>query len=468
MYSPGLKSGSKSSRRADALNVRMKTRHAVLLLILLTGMLFSMPVLASSDRAVIYAREGHFLLFQGESQTPFDVSRHRIIYTEVPSPRYETEALLPNGRWHVVSRDDADRLLEIQTFEPKRMFLLDTDTPLYSQPSPHAKYKLDKKAAPELYAVSRKAYDFVELNLADGTTGWIRLPENDTAFEYTAPGRFTGQLTTLDHRIAGDLVIKTEIAPLASRVQTEMIPQYVTVHNASNFESYATAEWHAYQFSILTFMPGVTYHYVVDDKQAFLLTPLNEATYNAGDRFLNGNGASVAIEICDYANGRNYPAAEQNGAKLAAAILYQLGLPKENLRYHRDWNGKECPLSMIQHSRGSVGLEAFTELVYAEYEALVMTYGQTYAPPSESASPEAAQMTSAAARETIQRESVIRETNERGIEVTRIVTEVIHVDERPDYGALPYVAGGLFILTAAGGIVYSIRRNRKPTLPFDR
>lgn len=439
----------------------------ILLVAVVLAMALSLPCAVLAARSSFYERDGDFLLFQGSDQASVTaIVRHRIIYTETPSPRYETEALFPDGSWVVVNQDNGDRLLEIQTFNPKMTFQLETALPLFDQPSDHERYSLNRNAEPNLYMVGRKAYDFVELSLADGSTGWIRLPENTTDRELVKPGHFIGQLKTLDERISRDLTVKTEISPAAARAQTDMVPEYVTVHNASNFEDYADAEWHAYQLSILTYTPGVTYHYVVDDKEAFHLTPLNEVTYHAGDRFLNGNGASVAIEICDYANGRYYPAAEVNGAKLAASVLYQLGLPKENLRFHRDWNGKECPLSMIEQSRGSVGLEAFVELVYAEYETLVLTYGQPERLVGEP-DPASAMTRPVRQRETFLRESLVRETDVAGAEVTRYVMESVEVPDRSDYGALPWIAGGIFVLTVAGGIVYSVRRSKDQGFPLD-
>lgn len=443
-------------------------RLAPVLLIVL--MLF--PARVSAFRYAVAQREGNFLVFVGaDGQVRHEATEMRLMYTDEPHRHYYTEAKLNDGRWFSLDKENEDIILEVQTFNPTILYRLSREMPLYSMPFNGPSYRLGRMAIPGEYPVSKKAYDFIELQLGDGQSGWIQVPENGTDLTGTQPGVFIDQPLTLDHRTNLQITVEDRFAPEISRVQTIMVPEYVTVHNASNFRPHADALWHANQHAALDYLPGVTYHYAVDHKAAYLLTPLNEATYNAGDRYLAGNGASVAIEICDHDDGKYYPQAEQNGAKLAAAILYQLGLPKENLRFHKDWSGKDCPYTMIRNERGSIGVEAFVERVETEYEALVMAYGAAVspfktasAPPSNVTRPESVDLPDRT-EQTIMREVIVVETREDGVEETKVVMEVVNVSDLADHGALPYVAAGVFGLTVLGGIFYAVRQSKKRSGP---
>lgn len=408
----------------------LRNRLGVFLLALVACTL-AMAVPVTAERSVVYERSGDFVLYRGSATVEkLAITAHRIMLSN-RTFLYETEVLLPSGEWSALSRDGGDRLLEYQFFTPGKTYRVLKEAVLYQEPVLDERFQLSVKAVPDDYTVHRKVYDFVELTLLDGTKGWLNLPENDTAQVLTMPGYFLDEKSELDLRVSRDLTIKSAVAAPATRVQTTMVPEYVTVHNASNFSENANASWHAYQFSVLTRNPLTTYHFVVDEQEAILLQPLNEVAYHAGDRFLHGNGASIAIEICDYQNGKYYAQAERNGAKLAATILYQFGLPKDRLRFHKDWNGKDCPLSMLEMARGSVGIEAFREMVYAEYDALVSTYGAAYTPP----------LVQTPKRQSgPQDASVLVSTN---------------------YGVLPWVAFGSFILVIVLGIIHSVRRASK-------
>lgn len=453
-----------------------RTSAALLFTFFVVSTLIFLPTDVMAFRYAVVERKGDFLVLMGpEGEESRRATDMRIMYTDEPYRRYETEAKLEDERWFVINKDNDDRLLEIQTFNPPLEFRLSREMPLYKKPFAADRHRLSGMAVPGEYRVTKKAYDFIELQLSDTESGWIQLPENGEVTPAPQPGVFINQPLTLDHRTTLQIPVEDRFAPVVSRVQTLIVPEYVTVHNASNFRSYADAAWHANQHAALDYLPGVTYHYAVDDKAAYLLTPLNEATYNAGDRYLAGNGASVAIEICDHDDGKFYPEAERNGAKLAAAVLYQLGLPKENLRFHRDWSGKECPYSMIRNERGSIGVDAFVELVHSEYETLVLNHGTPVSPlnvagvetPIEETSPPSVNLPSRE-RETVMREVVVVETKEDGAEETKIVLEVVEVSDLTDHGALPYVAAGVFGLTVIGGIFYAVRQSKRrdDTLPF--
>ncbi len=64
-----------------------------------------------------------------------------------------------------------------------------------------------------------------------------------------------------------------------------------------------------------------------------------------------GNRTTIAIEICHSLTKGNprYAKSEDNGAKLAAIILYQYGWGIDRIRKHQDWSGKYCPHRILDN-----------------------------------------------------------------------------------------------------------------------
>ena len=126
-----------------------------------------------------------------------------------------------------------------------------------------------------------------------------------------------------------------------------MTPEYVTIHNTANDAS-ALAE--------ISYMIGnceeVSYHWAVDDVQAIQAIEHNRNGWHSGD---GGNGTgnrkSIGIEICHSLTPGNpkYAKSEDNGAKLAAIILYQYGWGIDRIRKHQDWSGKYCPHRILDN-----------------------------------------------------------------------------------------------------------------------
>lgn len=125
-----------------------------------------------------------------------------------------------------------------------------------------------------------------------------------------------------------------------------MLAQRVTIHNTANDAS-ALAE--------ISYMIGnnaqVSYHWAVDDLQAIQGIPHDRNAWHCGDGVGQGNMSSIGIEIC-YSKTKGHPRyaqAEENGAKLAALILNQLGYGLERLYKHQDWSGKYCPHRILDN-----------------------------------------------------------------------------------------------------------------------
>ena len=128
----------------------------------------------------------------------------------------------------------------------------------------------------------------------------------------------------------------------------------VTIHETGNANPGANAKSHD---TYLHVNGGknkeVSYHYVVDDKEAYHLIPDNEVAWHAGDGGSGrGNCETIAIEICvnpecDKAMAR------ENAMQLAAKILREHGVSQVvdgtrdkvggNLFQHNSWSGKNCP-----------------------------------------------------------------------------------------------------------------------------
>ncbi|HFU4218924.1 TPA: N-acetylmuramoyl-L-alanine amidase [Streptococcus suis] len=126
-----------------------------------------------------------------------------------------------------------------------------------------------------------------------------------------------------------------------------MAPQFLTIHNTANNAS-ARAE--------ISYMIGngqwVSYHWAVDDIEAIQAIPHNRNAWHCGDgEYGNGNRLSIGIEICHSLTPGNpkYPQSEENGAKLAAIILHQLGWGIDRIRKHQDWSGKYCPHRILDN-----------------------------------------------------------------------------------------------------------------------
>ncbi|HGA1494812.1 TPA: N-acetylmuramoyl-L-alanine amidase family protein [Streptococcus suis] len=132
----------------------------------------------------------------------------------------------------------------------------------------------------------------------------------------------------------------------ATKQTYAMTPKWVTIHNTANNAS-ARAE--------ISYMIGntqwVSYHWAVDDVEAIQAIPHNRNAWHCGDGQGPGNMSSIGIEICHSLTPGNpkYSKSEDNGAKLAAIILHELGWGIDRIRKHQDWSGKYCPHRILDN-----------------------------------------------------------------------------------------------------------------------
>lgn len=121
-----------------------------------------------------------------------------------------------------------------------------------------------------------------------------------------------------------------------AKLQTKAFrPQYLTIHSTANT---ASAQNERDNLNRPANKSQVSFHVVVDDKQAIECLPLNMRAWHAGTQ--TGNNTSIGLEICE---GGDRQKTLLNAAETTARVLKQFGWGTERLRQHNDWSGKDCP-----------------------------------------------------------------------------------------------------------------------------
>lgn len=130
-------------------------------------------------------------------------------------------------------------------------------------------------------------------------------------------------------------------------------PEYITIHNTANDAPAKNEASYAANSS-----NPVSFHFAVDESEAWQIMPLDYSAWHASDHKGPGNTKSIAIEIArslDYKTDR-YARAEANAAHLAAQLLSQFNLGLDRLRRHYDWDPakspKRCPHRMFERANG--------------------------------------------------------------------------------------------------------------------
>ena len=189
----------------------------------------------------------------------------------------------------------------------------------------------------------------------------------------------------------GDIEINTsKIVPVSSGIRPgepmdphpEGVTQYnpynvywVVVHDTANTGtgagalSHANYLWNASQNGTELW---ASWHFSIDDKALYQSLPETERGYHAGDgsslplqgtTYLGGgnrNGIGIEMGVNDDADVyRTW----QRTSKLVAHLLTKYNLPRENMRYHNDFSGKDCPRTL--RNAGLVPLfEQFQDIEY--------------------------------------------------------------------------------------------------------
>lgn len=141
------------------------------------------------------------------------------------------------------------------------------------------------------------------------------------------------------------VTIKQKFIPAGTKARSgwALKPEFITIHNTANVSKGANAASHATYMSNGGKNTYVSYHYVVDDKEAYQLLPDNEVAWHAGDGTNGpGNRKSLAIEICENPDGDLLKATD-NAVELTAYLMKKHNIPLSNVVQHNKWSGKNCP-----------------------------------------------------------------------------------------------------------------------------
>jgi len=134
-----------------------------------------------------------------------------------------------------------------------------------------------------------------------------------------------------------------------NRPGRKLSPTSITVHNTGNTSIGAGAEAHSRfvrntgHYEINGGKRWVSWHFTVDDKKVIQHLPLNEESYHAGRL---ANQSSISIETCmnsDIVQAK----ADENLAQLVAYLLYDFNFSRDQIKTHKDWTGKNCPVLLI-------------------------------------------------------------------------------------------------------------------------
>ncbi|UHA74450.1 N-acetylmuramoyl-L-alanine amidase [Paenibacillus sp. 481] len=125
-----------------------------------------------------------------------------------------------------------------------------------------------------------------------------------------------------------------------------MTPSYVTIHNTDNTSVDADAEAHARYVINGSGGEKKSWHYTVDDREAYQHLRDDEQGWHAGSS--KGNRCSIGIEIC-MNQGINEKSAWKNAAQLVAMLVRSHNIPLQHVVPHRHWSGKQCPSRILPH-----------------------------------------------------------------------------------------------------------------------
>ncbi|MCE5227888.1 MAG: N-acetylmuramoyl-L-alanine amidase [Porphyromonadaceae bacterium] len=123
------------------------------------------------------------------------------------------------------------------------------------------------------------------------------------------------------------------------RSQLSLKAEYITIHSTGNPNSTAKNE----ASNIVNNHPEkqVSFHWVVDDKEAYQVLPNNEVGWHAGDGGSGpGNRRSIGIEICESGDRKQ---TLLNAAELVRDLMAELKIDSAHIVQHNAWSGKDCP-----------------------------------------------------------------------------------------------------------------------------
>ena len=142
-----------------------------------------------------------------------------------------------------------------------------------------------------------------------------------------------------------------------SKSPHSMEPVGICVHNTANDASALNES----NYVVKNSASGQTsYHFAVDDIEAYQILPTDRAGWHAGDGVNGvGNRKHIGIEICySKTGGEKFAKAEQNAAQLIADLLKEKNWGIERVKKHQDFSGKYCP-----HRTLDLGWDRFINMI---------------------------------------------------------------------------------------------------------
>lgn len=139
------------------------------------------------------------------------------------------------------------------------------------------------------------------------------------------------------------MIYKENIIPISQYHRTgekRKETNYLVIHSTGNAKS--TDENEASWLHNLDNKRYYGFHYAVDDDSCTLVIPLDEITWNAGNKDVNNT--SLSIEICEEGDRIQ---SLKNAVELSAKLLIDWNLTMENVRKHQDITGKNCPRILL-------------------------------------------------------------------------------------------------------------------------
>ena len=131
---------------------------------------------------------------------------------------------------------------------------------------------------------------------------------------------------------------------------TKNTKQYLTIHETANTSKGANAQAHA-NLQKHSGKYNASWHIQVDDTEAIQSFNYDICCWHAGDGggSTSGNRTAIAIELCVNSDG-NFSLTRLNGARVAAQVLFDCGIPITRMVQHNKWSGKNCPTNLRKNN----------------------------------------------------------------------------------------------------------------------
>lgn len=205
---------------------------------------------------------------------------------------------------------------------------------------------------------------------------------------YTVPTKNIGYLPFYT---SDEIKIVTDYLPNGTNLKPDRLrtsTYYITLHNTGMAHPTATAK--GLNDYIHSTDRQASWHYAIDDHEAYNHVPVDEVTWHAGDgsrgvgeiwysesyRFYGiggGNNNSVSIEMCVY-SGCDFNWVMRNTAKHVSWLLVKYHLNPSRIRQHYDYSGKDCPQVLRQSGRWPEMLELINIEYFARTELSDVTF----------------------------------------------------------------------------------------------